>query len=63
MPDKRFLKKLEKATDQIIAGYENGQTLSEIAKFHGCATGTVRNLLESHGVKRRKRGPRLKVMP
>ncbi len=59
MPDKRYLRKLESVSEQIIIGYGKGLTLSDIAETHGVSIGTVRNLLQAHRVDRRPRGPKM----
>lgn len=61
MPDKRYFKKLELVSEQIAEAYKNGMTLEEIATLHECSLGTVRNILISNGVERRKRGRRKNV--
>ncbi|MEV5001975.1 hypothetical protein [Nocardioides sp. LML1-1-1.1] len=40
-------------TDDVIAAYRAGKTLSEIAATHGCSSPTIARLLEEHGVARR----------
>lgn len=58
--DKRVLKKLDKVTPQIIEAYTNGTTLEALADLYEVSTGTVRNLLVSNEVPRRRRGRRKK---
>ncbi len=56
MPHKR---KLQKEEALIIEAYVvHARTLRELACFHGCSTGTIRNILLRNGVGRRKRGRR-----
>lgn len=55
--DTRITKrKLNHLTDIVIAAYSSGLTLQKIAKQHGVAQNTVRNLLIREGVPLRKRG-------
>jgi len=61
MPDKRFFKKLELVTEQIITSYNNGMTLEEVAELHQCTAGTVRNLLIANSVARRKQGRKKEI--
>jgi len=56
MPDKRYLKKLEYLSETIVEAYNNGMTLQHIASLYDCSQGTIRNLLISNDVPRRKRG-------
>jgi DNA-directed RNA polymerase specialized sigma24 family protein len=56
---KRARNKLSAIAEQIVTAYvERKQTIVEISKFHGCSSGTVRNLLKVKGVTMRPRGRR-----
>lgn len=41
----------------IVEGYNNGSTLTELAKHYGCSASTISNILTDRGVKARRRGP------
>lgn len=41
----------------IVEGYNNGATLTELAKVYDCSASTISNILSDHGVKARRRGP------
>jgi hypothetical protein len=53
-------KKLAAVIPNVVEGYKNGATLSELAHIYEVAKGTVRNLLLSQGVELRSRGRRKK---
>ena len=55
MPPRRLLVGQE---DEVVAAYEAGATVTELAARHGCSTTTVRDVLAARGVERRARGPR-----
>ena len=53
--------RLEVVKDQIIYAYvEKGQTLRELARFHECSAGSIKNFLDFHKVPLRSRGRKRK---
>lgn len=42
----------------MVAAYEAGATVEELAAEHGCSTTSIRSLLQLGGVAARARGPR-----
>ncbi len=59
--DRRMIRnKLNHVATEVVTAYENGLTLKELGAFHGVSQGTIRNLLESKGIKLRGRGRRKK---
>lgn len=56
--DKRIKHKLALAEEQVVAAYENGMSLKEIAELHSCAVNTVRSTLIRRKVQIRRRGPK-----
>lgn len=55
MPPRRLLVGDEAA---LVAAYEAGATVEELAERHGCSVTTVRAVLAGEGVELRARGPR-----
>lgn len=55
--NKRSIRKLDHAIEQIIGAYNNFLTLTEIAEIYGVTAPTISKLLKRYRVKRRKRGP------
>lgn len=60
MLDKRIFKKLINLEQTVILAYQNGMTLTELAKLYKVSVGTIANLLEAHNIPRRPRGRRKK---
>ena len=49
--------KLDPVADAVIQAYTaHDKSLQEIAKVYDCSVGTVRNLLISKGIRRRRQG-------
>ena len=55
MPPRRLLVGSEA---ELVAAYESGATVEELAEQHGCSVTTVRAVLAGEGVELRARGPR-----
>jgi Mor family transcriptional regulator len=43
---------------ELVAAYEGGRTVEELAATHDCSVTTIRTVLEGHGSALRARGPR-----
>jgi len=56
--DRRFFKKLRPIADQVIAAYENGQSLADIGETYKCSPSTVSSLLKEFNIIRRRKGPK-----
>ena len=55
MPPRRLLVGQEA---ELVAAYEAGATVEELAAEHGCSTTTIREVLAAEGVTLRSPGPR-----
>lgn len=56
--DKRYLKKLTRHIDQVIAGYQSGMSLTELGKYFKVSPSTVSAILQEYNTPRRRKGPR-----
>jgi hypothetical protein len=56
--DKRKLKKLHLVSDQVVASYESGMSLTELGGYYKVSPSTVASLLKELNVSRRRKGPR-----
>lgn len=55
--DRRYIRKLDHAVQEIIEAYNNFLTLAEIAEIYNVTPPTISRILKRYKVKRRRQGP------